>query len=103
MRTSTCSSAAVKGGTESYRTLKPSNQHESTFYGLAKAAGADMKNSDNAIGTYTAAAKSAIQKMLGVTDLFGNEENGITASRAYAAGEAFFADSKLYRATAAIA
>lgn len=46
-------------------------QHLATFYGLAKAAGADMKDSSNAVGTYTPEAKSAIQTMLGV-------EQGVT-------------------------
>jgi sugar lactone lactonase YvrE len=41
--------------------------------------------------------------MLGVTDLFGNEENDATANKAYAIGEVFTSNGKLYRATAAIA
>lgn len=56
----------IKQGTETYNTIVPSNQHESTFYGLAKAAGADMASSNNSVGTYTDAAKTAIQNMLGV-------------------------------------
>lgn len=41
-------------------------QHESTFYGLAKAAGHDEKNSTLPVGEYTEEAKIAIQKMLGI-------------------------------------
>ena len=93
----------VKGGDCIYA-VSPTWQHESAFYGLAKAAGdTTQASSSNAVGTYTDAAKGAIQKMLGMTSLFGNEENGITASRAYAIGEAFSSNGKLYRTTAAIA
>lgn len=55
-----------KAGIQNYRPIVPSNQHESAFYGLAKAAGADMASSSNPVGTYTDAAKVAIQKMLGI-------------------------------------
>lgn len=44
-------------------------QHTAVFYGLAKAAGADMKDSSNAVGTYTPEAKAAIKSMLGITDV----------------------------------
>lgn len=56
----------VKAGTSYTRALTPERQHASVFYGLAKAAGQDMASSSNAVGTYTAAAKAAIQSMLGV-------------------------------------
>lgn len=58
--------ADLKEGNTSYRVLSPEYQHISTFYGLAKAAGADMAPSSNPVGTYTDAAKIAIQKMLGI-------------------------------------
>ena len=59
--------AQVKAGTENGKILVPSLQDASTFYGLAKAAGdATQSASDNAVGTYTDAAKIAIQKMLGI-------------------------------------
>lgn len=58
--------ADVKAGTQAYRPIVPTSQHASTFYGLAKAAGSDEKNSSLAVGTYTDAAKVAIQKMLGI-------------------------------------
>ena len=58
--------AEVKSGTHLYKPIMPFRQHEATFYGLAKAAGLDMSSSDNPVGTYTDAAKSAIQSMIGV-------------------------------------
>jgi hypothetical protein len=58
----------IKGGNRAYRFVPTSSQHMSTFYGLAKAAGADMKDSDNPVGTYTDEAKTAIKAMLGITD-----------------------------------
>lgn len=58
--------AQVKGGAQLYRTIVPANQDAATFYGLAKAAGTDMASSSNPVGTYTDAAKIAIQKMLGI-------------------------------------
>lgn len=82
---SKASSANVKAGVDNYRPIVPYSQHESTFYGLAKAAGADMASSSNPVGTYTDAAKVAIQKMLGIyeapwelirEDTFTNAEAG---------------------------
>ena len=61
------SSDQIKAGMEVYRPIMPTRQHEATFYGLAKAAGdTTQSQSDNAVGTYTDAAKTAIQTMLGV-------------------------------------
>ena len=62
------SSAAgvVKDGANIWRPIVPSIQHESTFYGLAKAAGDTTQSaSENPVGTYTDGAKSAIRTMLG--------------------------------------
>ena len=59
-------SANIKAGTDTYRPINPSTQHEAAFYGLTKAAGVDMSSSSNPVGTYTDEAKSAIQGMLGV-------------------------------------
>ena len=56
----------VKAGTHGYNPITPVRQHEATFYGLAKVAGADMSSSNNSVGTYTDTAKVAIQKMLGI-------------------------------------
>lgn len=58
--------AQVKAGTEAAHFLAPSVQDNAVFYALAKAAGANMALSSNPVGTYTDAAKIAIQKMLGV-------------------------------------
>ena len=58
--------SAVKAGTNTYRAITPGYQEKSTFYGLAKAAGADMASSSNPVGMYTDEAKVAIQKMLGI-------------------------------------
>lgn len=61
--------ASIQTGTSTQHFITPANQHQSTFYGLAKAAGdTTQSQSDNAIGTYTTEAKVAIQNMLGVTD-----------------------------------
>ena len=56
----------VKNGTSYTYALTPERQHASVFYGLAKAAGVDMKDSANAIGIYTNEAKTAIQQMIGL-------------------------------------
>ena len=60
------SASQNKLGTDSARPIVPFNQHESTFYGLAKAAGDTTQSaSSNAVGNYTEDAKSAISEMLG--------------------------------------
>lgn len=65
-------SNSVKGGTGEYRPIVPYTQHESVFYGLAKAAGdSTQAASDNAVGVYTNSAKTAIQSMLGITSMTG--------------------------------
>ena len=62
----------VKGGVNEYFPIVPNSQHAAAFYGLAKAAGdSTQASSSNAVGTYTSAAKTAIQTMLGV-------ETGVT-------------------------
>ena len=59
------SSAQAKGGAEVYKPITPVRQHESVFYGLAKAAGdSTQSSSSNAVGTYTESAQSAINQML---------------------------------------
>lgn len=57
----------IKAGVDNYRPIVPSKQHEAVFYGLAEAAGVDMKNSSNRVGFYTDEAKAAIRAMLGIT------------------------------------
>ena len=68
------SSTDIKTGTNMWKPLAPVHQHESVFYGLAKAAGDTTQNvSTNAIGTYTNEAKEAIQTMLGVTNALASK------------------------------
>lgn len=60
-------SSQIKAGNASYRAIVPLHQHESVFYGLAKAAGdSTQAASSNTVGTYTDNAKTAIQNMLSV-------------------------------------
>lgn len=60
-------SAQVKAGTNEARPIVPKYQHESVFYGLAKAAGdTTQASSSNPVGTYTEEAKTAIRAMLGL-------------------------------------
>lgn len=58
--------ATIKNGRNTADPIVSSNQHESAFYGLAKAAGYDEKNSTLPVGQYTESAKSAIKSMIGV-------------------------------------
>lgn len=97
------STSQLKAGSISPCPVSPTNNHIATFYGLAKAAGHDEKNSTESVGTYTPEAKGAIQSMLGVSDLIATTENSLVASKAYAIGDVFTANGKLYKATAAIA
>ena len=60
------SDANIKSEDNDNRPIVPSNQHMATFYGLAKVAGHDEKNSTLPVGTYSEEAKIAIQKMLGI-------------------------------------
>ena len=60
--------AQIKGGNTAYRPIVSFNQHKSVFYGLAKAAGHDEKDSTLPVGTYTPEAKSAIKQMLSIAD-----------------------------------
>lgn len=66
LRVAEASSARVKEGTVENNPIVPYHQHESAFYGLAKAAGdTTQSQSSNAVGNYTESAKSAISEMLG--------------------------------------
>lgn len=95
---------SIKEGTNNARPISCANQHKSIFYGLAKASGdTTQSQSSNAVGSYTPEAKGAIQSMLGVSDLIATAENTLVASKAYAIGDVFTANGKLYKATAAIA
>lgn len=69
LKTNIADDAQVKTGADMYNIIAPSNAHAASFYGLAKAAGdTTQSQSNNAVGTYTDQAKTAIQNMLGVTD-----------------------------------
>jgi hypothetical protein len=60
-------SGQIKSGTNGTAPITTYIQHESTFYGLAKAAGDTTQSaSSNAVGTYTEEAKRAIREMLGL-------------------------------------
>ena len=61
------SNSQVKAGTNEIRPIVPYTQHEAAFFGLAKAANADMASlSGVTVGVYPSAQQVAIQKMLGV-------------------------------------
>lgn len=102
LKTYAAGSSRIKEGTQAYMPIVPNTQHESTFYGLAKAAGADMASSSNSVGTYTGTAKQKIQNMLGITDILSTEESS-TATAAHTVNSLFLMDGKLYKTTAAIA
>lgn len=68
-----CSDTQIQGGTGSRRPITPDKQHQSVFYGLAKASGdttqANANTSLYPVGTYTDDAKEKIQEMLGIVTL----------------------------------
>lgn len=70
----------VKAGEQQYTPITPYNQHGSTFYGLAKAAGdSTQASSSNAVGNYTESAKSAISQMLDAPETISGTTPSITA------------------------
>ena len=73
------SSADAKAGTAQYRPVTPMRQHESVFYGLAKIAGHDEKDSTLPVGTYTEEAKTAIRTMLGLQDVYDDYSSALEA------------------------
>lgn len=93
--------ALIKQGVQEYRPITPYYQDYATFYGLAKAAGADEKNSTLPFGTYTDNAKDSIQNMLGITPLIASHETDPFESN-HVVGELFIIDGKLYRAKTAL-
>ena len=65
LRITKAADANVKTGTGTYSPIVPNTQHQSVFYGLAKAAGDTTQSaSSNAVGTYTETAQSKIHEML---------------------------------------
>ncbi len=92
----------LKNGNETFIPVTTAVQHDAAFYGLAKAAGSDEKNSTLPVGQYTDNAKDKIQQMLGIIDMIAPHE-GAQAANAYSVGDAFCYSGKLYKATASIA
>ena len=61
--------AVLKEGTNERNAVTARHQHESAFYGLAKAAGDTTQSaSSNAVGSYTDEAKEKIKAMIGVEE-----------------------------------
>ena len=54
----------IKAGTNNYLVIGPAKQHISTFYGLSKVAGVDLKDETVTLGTYPETSKIAIRSML---------------------------------------
>ena len=80
LRISPASSVNIKQGNAGYRAITPDNQHESVFYGLAKAAGdSTQAASENAVGTYTTDAQGAIRTMIGA-GTYSKPSGGIPAT-----------------------
>lgn len=57
--------ANIKAGTDAYRPITPSTQDSSTYYGLSKLAGVDLKNETVTVGTYPETSKTAIRSLIG--------------------------------------
>ena len=64
LKLNSAGSSTVKAATSTYP-ITCEHIHEAAFYGLAKAAGADEKNSTETVGTYTTTASAAIRNMIG--------------------------------------
>ena len=102
VRISGADSNLIKSGSTTSKALTPGKQHESAFYGLAKAAGdTTQSQSSNAVGQYTDNAKDSIQNMLGITPLIASHESDPFES-AHVVGELFIVNGKLYRAKTAL-
>jgi phosphopantothenoylcysteine synthetase/decarboxylase len=75
-------STYIQQGTATRRPITVSNQHEATFYGLAKAAGdttqASASTTTYPVGTYTDDAKEKIQNMLGFVTVTQTEYDSLT-------------------------
>ena len=100
LRIDSANSNHIKASSSGYVPITPAKQHESVFYGLTRAAGVNMNTSDNPVGTYTDAAKGAIQHMLGIDQSIAPYESDTTADNAYAIGDLFMLNGKMHRATA---
>ncbi len=74
-------SAQIKNGNAEYGAVTTLKQHQSTFYGLAKAAGdSTQSTSSNEVGTYTDEAKTAIKQMLGIHDTYDSFIEDVTGT-----------------------
>lgn len=70
----------IKGGANAYFPIVSSGLSASVYYGLAKAAGADMASlTGETVGTYPAAQKSAISQMLHAPESITGTTPTITA------------------------
>ena len=69
----------LKNGIDQYDPVVSKNANVATFYGLAKAAGHDEKNSTLPVGQYTEEAKTAIRTMLGLEDVYQDYSSALTA------------------------
>lgn len=69
----------LKQGIETFKAVTVATQYSATFYGLAKAAGHDEKNSTLPVGTYSEEAKTAIRTMLGLQDVYEDYSSALTA------------------------
>lgn len=72
-------SIELKAGTNTRHPVVPNVLHQSVFYGLSRAAGVNLASSTEETapdgtnpGVYPEAAKTAIQGLLGITDLIGD-------------------------------
>ena len=68
-----------KSGKNNNRSITPIMQYQSTFYGLAKAAGVDEKDSTLPVGQYSEEAKTAIRTMLGIEDIYQDYSSALIA------------------------
>ena len=88
--TNAASLNSIKSGSQAYTPIVPSNQHHSTFYGLARASGDTTQSaSSNAVGQYTEDAKSKISDMLNAPVTVSGSTPTITAKSGiqYVCGE----------------
>ena len=95
----------IKAGNNSTKAVSTYKQHESTFYGLAKVAGHDEKDSELPVGQYTDEAKSSIQNMLGITDKYSPKEwmaesETELVTNAHSVGDLFYIGETLYKVIA---
>lgn len=70
----------IKQSSNTSRPINPLRQHESTFYGLAKASGdTTQSESSNPVGQYTDDAKEKIKEMFGISDELKLKQDILTA------------------------